>query len=252
MSLLRDYTNQARTYDETRAASPSVLEPLREALAGAPGRRLADIGGGTGNYARALRDEDGWDPIVIDRNPGMLARAAAKGLETIEANAERVPLADESVDAVMLVSMLHHVEDQAAALAEARRILRPGGRGALMVFTREDVEDSWLTDYFPSTRPWMIETHSPCGELMAMLPGARRIPVTFRDLEDGSLAALSAYPEKIIDPRWHRQTSYFERLERDHPEELQSGLARLRADLDAGRAPRRAGLASVLAWARPG
>ena len=37
MSLLRDYSNQARTYDETRAASPSVLGPLREALAGAPG-----------------------------------------------------------------------------------------------------------------------------------------------------------------------------------------------------------------------
>ena len=81
MSLLRDYSRQARTYDETRAASPSVLGPLREALAGAPGRRLADIGGGTGNYSRALRDE-GWDPVVVDREPAMLARAAAKGLET--------------------------------------------------------------------------------------------------------------------------------------------------------------------------
>src|SRR3954469_15992340 len=110
MSLLRDYTNQARTYDETRAASPSVLGPLREALAGAPGRRLADIGGGTGNYSRALR-EDGWDPVVIDREPGMLARAAGKGLETIEADARTLPLEDASVDAAMLVSMLHHVED---------------------------------------------------------------------------------------------------------------------------------------------
>src|SRR3954471_22436445 len=139
MSLLRDYSNQARTYDETRAASPSVLGPLREALEGAPGRRLADIGGGTGNYSRALRDDDGWDPVVLDREPGMLARAAAKGLETIEADAQRLPLADASVDAAMLVSMLHHVEHPEVALAEARRILRPGGRLALMVFTREDL-----------------------------------------------------------------------------------------------------------------
>ena len=251
MTLLRDYSNQARTYDETRAASPSVLGPLREALAGAPGRRLADIGGGTGNYARALRDE-GWDPVVVDREPGMLARAAAKGLETLEADAQRLPLADSAFDAVMLVSMLHHVENPAAALAEAQRILRPGGHLALMVFTREDVADMWLSDYFPSTRAWMFESHSTCDELLALLPGARRIEIVFRDLEDGSLGALSAFPEKILDPAWHRQTSYFERLARDHPDELRAGLARLRADLDAGTAPRRPGLASVLAWVRPG
>jgi ubiquinone/menaquinone biosynthesis C-methylase UbiE len=250
MSLLRDYSNQAQTYDETRAASPSVLGPLREALAGAPGRRLADVGGGTGNYGRALRDE-GWDVVVIDREPAMLARAAAKGLETIEADAQRLPLADESVDAVMLVSMLHHVEDPAAALAEARRILRPGGPLALMVFTREDVAENWLTDYFPSTRAWMFESHPTLDELRALLPGARRIEVVFRDLEDGSLAALSAFPERLVEPAWHRQTSFFERLARDHPAELEAGLARVRAELAAGTAPREAGRATVLAWTKP-
>jgi ubiquinone/menaquinone biosynthesis C-methylase UbiE len=249
VSLLRDYSNQARTYDETRAASPSVLGPLRKALAGAPGRRLADIGGGTGNYARALRDE-GWDPVVVDREPAMLAHAASKGLETVQADAQRLPLDDASFDAVMLVSMLHHVEDQAAALAEARRILRPGGRLALMAFTREDIKKDWLTDYFPCTQEWMDESHATRDELLALLPGARRIEVVYRDLEDGSLAALSAFPEKMVDPKWHRQTSYFERLERFHGEELAAGLARLRADLDAGRAPRRPGVASVFAWVK--
>jgi ubiquinone/menaquinone biosynthesis C-methylase UbiE len=250
VSLLRDYSRQAQTYDETRAASPSVLGPLRQALAGAPGRRLVDIGGGTGNYSRALRDE-GWEPLVCDREPAMLARAAAKGLETIEGDAQRLPLEDASVDAAMLVSMLHHVEDPPAALAEARRVLRPGGRLALMVFTREDIADLWLSDYFPSTRAWMTESHQTRDELMAMLPGAHRIEVVFRDLEDGSLAALAAYPERVADPRWHRQTSFFERLERDHPGELGAGLARLRDDLAAGRAPRRPGLASVLAYEKP-
>jgi hypothetical protein len=120
-----------------------------------------------------------------------------------------------------------------------------------MVFTREDTEHSWLSDYFPSTRAWMFETHSTRAELLALLPGARQIPVVFRDLEDGSLAALSAFPEKIVDPAWHRQTSYFERLERDHPDELRAGLARLRAEVDAGTAPRRPGRASVFAWVKP-
>jgi SAM-dependent methyltransferase len=247
MSLLRDYSRQARTYDETRSASPSVLGPLREALRGAPGRRLVDVGGGTGNYSLALRAE-GWEPLVVDRQPEMLARAAAKGLETLEADAQRLPLDDASADAVMLVSMLHHVEDPAAALAEARRILRPGGRLALMVFTREDVAAMWLPDYFPSTRAWTDESHSTLAELEALLPGARRIPVTYTDLEDGSLAALAGHPEKMADPRWHRQTSYFDRLARDHADELRTGLERLRADVEAGRAPRTPGPATVLAY----
>jgi SAM-dependent methyltransferase len=245
MSLLGDYSNQARTYDETRAASPSVLGPLREALEGAPGRRLVDVGGGTGNYSHALRDE-GWDPLVVDREPGMLARAAAKGLETVQGDAQRLPLPDACADAVMLVSMLHHVEDPAKAIAEAKRILRPRGRLVLMVFTREDLEATWMTDYWPSTRAWMDESHPPLAELQRLLPGARVIRIVWSDLEDGSLAALGAHPEKLADPSWHRQTSYFERLQRDHAEQLREGLERLKADLDAGTAPRTPGRGTVL------
>jgi ubiquinone/menaquinone biosynthesis C-methylase UbiE len=250
VSLLRDYSRQAETYDTTRAASPSVLGPLREALAGAPGRRLVDIGGGTGNYSRALRDE-GWEPLVIDREPAMLAQAAAKGLETLTGDAQELPLPDASVDAAMLVSMLHHVEDPAVALAEARRILRPGGRLALMAFTREDLAGLWYADYFPSTRAWMTASHPTLAELLEHLPGARRIELVYRDLEDASLSAMAAHPERMVDPRWHRQTSYFERLERDHPDELRAGLARLSEELAAGRAPRAPGIASVLAYVKP-
>src|SRR5690349_18607300 len=142
--LLRDYSKQAETYDATRGASPSVLAPLREALAGAPGRTLVDVGGGTGNYAQALAAE-GWEPLVVDRSAAMLARAAGKGLATLEGDAQALPLPDASADAVMLVSMLHHVEAPGRALAEARRILRPGGRLALMAFTREDLEGLWYS-----------------------------------------------------------------------------------------------------------
>jgi ubiquinone/menaquinone biosynthesis C-methylase UbiE len=250
VSLLRDYSRQAETYDTTRAASPSVLGPLREALAGAPGRRLVDIGGGTGNYSRALRDE-GWEPLVIDREPAMLAQAAAKGLETLTGDAQELPLPDASVDAAMLVSMLHHVEDPAVALAEARRILRPGGRLALQIFTLEDLAGLWYADYFPSTRSWMQAAHPTLAQVLAHLPGSRHIVVEFRDLEDASLAALAAYPERVLDPHWQRQTSYFERMERDHPDELRAGLERLRADIEAGRPPQGGGVGTVVAWEKP-
>ena len=247
--LLPDYGNQARSYDSTRSASPSVLGPLREALRGAPGRRLLDVGGGTGNYALALRDED-WDVVVSDRSAEMLARAAAKGLETVEADAQALPFDDASFDALICVSMLHHVDDRPRALAEQRRVLRPGGRGALMLYTREDIEHAWYHDYFPSTRAWMDASHSRLADLMDLLPGARRIELVFRDLQDASLAALSAFPDKVLDPAWRAQTSYFERLARDHPDELTAGLERLRADIESGDPPRGQGTATVLAWTK--
>jgi ubiquinone/menaquinone biosynthesis C-methylase UbiE len=248
--LLPDYGNQARRYDQTRGASPSVLAPLCEAIGAhpsEPGRRLLDVGGGTGNYAAALRDE-GWQPVVCDRSPEMLAHAAAKGLEAVEADAQALPFEDASFDAVICVSMLHHVDDPPRALAEQRRVLRPGGRGALMVYTREDLEPAWYHDYFPSTRAWMDASHPRLADLMTELPGARRIELVFRDLEDASLAALSAFPDKVLDPAWRSQTSYFERLERDHPDEMTAGLERLRADIDAGTPPTGHGTATVLAW----
>ena len=250
MGVLEDYSNQARGYDRTRSASSSVLAPLRAALGGAPGPRLADIGGGTGNYALALARE-GWEPVVIDRSSAMLSRAREKGLSTLHADAQRLPLDDASFDAAMLVSMLHHVDDPPAVLAEAKRILRLGGRLAVMLYTREDVEDLWFLDLFPSTRAWMESTHPHLADILAQLPGAQHYPVLFEDLEDASLAALASHPEKVLDKKWRTQTSYFERLQRDNPGELHAGLESLRTKLAAGWTPAAPGRASVLSWTKP-
>jgi SAM-dependent methyltransferase len=249
VSLLPDYSRQAERYDETRSASPSVLRSLRAGLKGAPGHRLADIGGGTGNYALALRRE-GWEPVVVDRSAEMLARAAAKGLETVEADAQRLPFEDESFDAAIMISMLHHVEDRGAALTEARRILRAGGRLVLKGFAGEDAATLWILDYFPSSRPWMEATHPPRAEILKELPDARLFPFEFEDMEDASLAALSAEPERVLEAAERGGTSYFERMQRDHPDELRAGLARLRTDIAAGRAPRRAGTVTMLSWTK--
>lgn len=250
MGLLPDYSRQAERYDERRSASPSVLAALREALEGVPGRRLADIGGGTGNYALALRSE-GWKPVVVDPSRAMLARAAAKGLETVEAHAEQLPFEDETFDAALMISMLHHVDDRGAALSEGRRILRPGGRLVLMGYTGEDAATLWVLDYFPSSRSWMKATHPPLAAFLEELPGARPVRFEFKDMEDASLAALSSEPESLLEAAERGDTSYFERMQRHHSDELRAGLARLREDLAAGRAPRHAGTATVLGWTKP-
>ncbi len=251
MSLLPDYSHQAERYDERRSASPSIVGPLLAALEGTPGRRLADIGGGTGNYALALKQE-GWAPVVVDRSPEMLARAAAKGLETVQADAQRLPFDDGAFDAATMISMLHHVEDRPAALAEARRILRPGGRLVLMGFTREDSTTLWILDYFPSSRAWMDATHPPLATFLDELPGADTLSFEFNDVEDANLAALSSRPERLFEAAERGDTSYFERMQRDHADELRAGLNRIKEDIDSGRIPRHSGTATLLTWTKPG
>jgi ubiquinone/menaquinone biosynthesis C-methylase UbiE len=251
----------AEAYDETRAASPSVLGPLRECLARAPGRRLADIGGGTGNYAAALRDLDGFNPLVVDLSREMLGRAEAKGLATLVADAQALPLPDASFDAVTMISMLHHVPDWRAAVAEARRILRPGGRVALKGFAREHAPVFWPLDYFPSSREWFDRTHLSIAEALEELPGAQLMPISFEDVDDASLAALSRTPEGVLRAGREGRTSFFGRLRRDAPDELERGLAALAEDLGAGRRPdqdpavlearEHLGDAVVACWAKP-
>jgi demethylmenaquinone methyltransferase/2-methoxy-6-polyprenyl-1,4-benzoquinol methylase len=119
---VRFFDRVARAYD---LLMPSTdVAPIREAfaLADRPVRRVLDVGGGSGRAARAVRDL-GADPVVVDYSAGMLRRARARGL----ADAARLPVADASVDAVVVVDALHHVPDRGGALREAARVLAPGG-----------------------------------------------------------------------------------------------------------------------------
>ncbi len=96
---------------------------------------VLELGCGTGSVTRRLAAALPDARITgSDIDPDILSRAARKfadlGVEWILASATSLPLADDSVDAVVCSLVLHHLDPapKAAALAEARRVLRPGGR----------------------------------------------------------------------------------------------------------------------------
>jgi ArsR family transcriptional regulator len=84
--------------------------------------------------------------IAIDGSADMLetARARLRGVRNVEfrhATLERLPLEDESLDAACVMLVLHHVPDPGKVLAEASRVLRPGGRLVLVDMQPHDREE---------------------------------------------------------------------------------------------------------------
>ncbi len=107
-----------------------------------PGELLLDVAGGTGDLAlrwlklgaRAAKRRGGPAPraIVADINADMLAagrkRRGAEHALWAQIDAEALPFPDRSIDCVTIGFGIRNVTDRAAALSEARRVLRPGGR----------------------------------------------------------------------------------------------------------------------------
>jgi ubiquinone/menaquinone biosynthesis C-methylase UbiE len=110
---------------------------LAKALGGLDGVRFGDgleIGSGTGYFSLNLLQLGLLERLTAtDISPGMLRRlsttAEALGLEaeTVATEAEQLPFEDESFDLVFGHAVLHHIPDLERALAEFRRVLRPGG-----------------------------------------------------------------------------------------------------------------------------
>lgn len=97
-----------------------------------PAARILEIGCGAGSLwlENRFRVLAGWEVMLSDLSAGMLAQAR-RGLGTLRLtalDAQALPLPDGHFDAVIANHMFYHVPDRPRALAEIRRVLRPGGR----------------------------------------------------------------------------------------------------------------------------
>ena len=121
------------------ALTPVAVEVVRRAALG-PGERVLDIGTGPGTAAR-LALGDGRRVVGLDGAAGMLeiARREAPGVELIEADFTRIPLADGSVDVVIAVHALLFAKDRVETLREWRRVTAAGGRIVISVPGPDDV-----------------------------------------------------------------------------------------------------------------
>jgi arsenite methyltransferase len=141
-SFTHDSQRLAETYDRASDSQFEGGKRLVDRLTLTKGARVLDVGCGTGRLARWIADVVGPTGAVIGTDPLpdriAIARANASGIAFEVGQAEDLgAFADESFDAVCMSAVFHWVSDKAKALAEIRRVLRPGGRLGVTTLPRE-------------------------------------------------------------------------------------------------------------------
>lgn len=185
-----------------------------------PNMTLLDVGGGTGDIAFGFRRRGGGKAIVCDINKEMLAVGRDRGINKgivgnlawVCGDAERLPVADASVDAYTIAFCLRNVTHWDNAIAEAYRVLKPGGRFMCLEFSKvvvpglREFYDAYSFHVLPlvgkmvtgdrDSYQYLVESirkFPPQEEMKAMVQNAGFERVEVRNLSGGIAAIHSGW-----------------------------------------------------------
>ncbi len=153
------FARHAEQWDELRklhSADELVEQRLASALEAAPLGEVLDIGTGTGRMAELFADS-ATRVVALDKSLDMLRVARAKlqnlemgSVDLVQGDFAALPFPAHSFDTVLLHQVLHFAQDPTAALTEAARVTRPGGRIAIVDFAAHALEE--LRDRYAHAR----------------------------------------------------------------------------------------------------
>jgi SAM-dependent methyltransferase len=179
-------------YDRGLAATEAagLREMRRQTLAAASGRTI-DIGAGTG-VNLGLFPEAVSELVLAEPDPHMLKKLRGKVGETgtraevVEAPAEKLPFEDSSFDTAVFTLVLCTVPDPEAALAEAARVLRPGGKLLFVEHVRAAGDEGLARWQDRLERPWhFLADGCHCNrDTVAKIEAS---PLTVEQVEEGDL-----------------------------------------------------------------
>jgi SAM-dependent methyltransferase len=224
MSNARLYDAIGTTYTVTRRTEPRIAARVWAALGDA--QTVLNVGAGTGSYEPADRRVVAVEPSAL-----MRAQRPSGAAPSLAGSAENLPFRDQSFDAAMAFSTIHHWQNPIGGLQEMRRVAR---RVVVFTFDTSDAGQFWLTrDYLPEvTALQSCKVLASLTEL-AQAIGARMEPVPIPwDCADGFYEAYWQRPDAYLDEHVRRGISLFAAVGRDAEERA---VKTLRADLASGR-----------------
>jgi ubiquinone/menaquinone biosynthesis C-methylase UbiE len=230
------FDRAADAYERSRPSYPQeAIEFIRAELAIGVGSRVLDLAAGTGKLTRLLIPL-GATLVAVEPVAGMrrILQAALPRLEVREGTAEAIPLADTSLDAVTCAQAFHWF-DGPKALAEIRRVLRPGG-GLAVIFNIRDESVPWvhalteLTGVETAPRPHHSTTRREFSRWVAADGGYA--PAAVARFRYAHAMTADSLAERVASQSW---IAAMPDAERDAMLERVRALARTHPDL-AGRA----------------
>lgn len=198
-----------------------------------------DIGCGTGNYTIEF-SRRGVKMIGIDPSEAMLsiARTRNNTVQWVNGKAESLSLPDNSVDGVLAILTTHHWTNQDKGYAELGRVMKPGGRLVIFTATPEQMRKYWLSHYFPTMLRDSGKHMLPLETIEENLKKGGFDTITSEkyfvtnDLQDLFLQSGKHNPSSYLDEQVRRGISSFQTAK--NPEEVTTGLERLRTDIASG------------------
>jgi SAM-dependent methyltransferase len=231
-----DYDAVAPTYNTRYEVNllPGVAQHLRALVESVGGGRVLEVGCGTGRWLAELQPLAG-QVVGFDFSAGMLGKARQRGLglALAQGQAGELPFAAGSFDLVYSVNALHHFPRPQQFIAEARRLLRPGGALAVIGMDPRAGRLRWYVyDYFPETLPADLERFPSSGTLIDWMTAAGFERAGVQRVEH--LAAKLDGRAVLDDPFLQKNGTSQLTLLSD--EAYAAGLARLQGDLDQAEA----------------
>jgi SAM-dependent methyltransferase len=161
-----DFARRARCYDALRPGIPGLDEALVQA-GDLAGRKVLDVGCGTGRFAAVLATRFGSRVFGVDAEPEMLRVArdnAPKGVAFKLGRAEELPFKEGWFERATMVLVCHLVRRD-EAFSELHRVLGPAGRVALATFDPGYFPSYYLNEFFPSVLEVDLARFPTGGEL---------------------------------------------------------------------------------------
>ena len=164
-----DYDLASQYFDNVRSKSPLHLKDWTNGLIrwGRIGKnsQVLDVGCGTGRYSLEIGKRTGADVTGLDFSRGMLGKANEKECGIwLQGDAANIPFGNESFDTVIMMLMLQHVDDEPRVLAEAKRVLRPGGQFIIATISHARIRRH-LMRYFPGAVKVDLNRFMPITEI---------------------------------------------------------------------------------------
>jgi SAM-dependent methyltransferase len=218
------YDTIGTTYTATRRPEPRFARRI-EAVIGA-GRRVVNVGAGTGSYEPA-------DPFVAALDPSltMLRQRAASAGPAVLGAAEALPFRAGAFDVALAVLTMHHWSDLDAGVGEMQRVAR---RQVVFFFEPSFTDKIWLfAEYFPEMANLPSERAAPDLERLANLLAVTHVESLLvpADCTDGFGGCYWNRPEAYLDANVQAGISGLAQLD---PEVRRRGTERLRRDLEDG------------------